>query len=346
MSFLLCCLSWRLFFNVVLLGLLFCPMLFPFWTLSRIAGLVLCRSLLSCVPFLNRFRANQSSEGESDLRRSADNWRAWIHALWIQTAAGEEMRRYSATRFGSFRAYSFSHVFPVLLFVSLFSPFVSVALLHVLAFGKLCTLVFCIVAVSSSLILLRLPNCFPFCCVASCPRLCESFLTFCESVLMCVVDIMSLLASCTFCLLFFLTLDSTSCGNFIPFSSWSFLLLQFTLCPYLFVCGFFLSSCWRKSSFVLFFCLCANLFWRFTNLRSDVEILLLPLFPVAPRFFLFFVFSIVFIHTDITWCGGITEARRIIALASAFDVPIIPHGSSVYSYHLQVSASSLLVCSN
>ena len=31
-----------------------------------------------------------------------------------------------------------------------------------------------------------------------------------------------------------------------------------------------------------------------------------------------------------------TEARRIVALASAFDIPVIPHGSSVYSYHLQI----------
>jgi L-rhamnonate dehydratase len=42
------------------------------------------------------------------------------------------------------------------------------------------------------------------------------------------------------------------------------------------------------------------------------------------------------IQPDITWCGGMTEARRIVALASAFDVPVIPHGSSVYSYHLQI----------
>ena len=43
------------------------------------------------------------------------------------------------------------------------------------------------------------------------------------------------------------------------------------------------------------------------------------------------------IQPDITWCGGITEARRICALAAAYDVPVIPHGSSVYSYHLQAS---------
>ena len=39
---------------------------------------------------------------------------------------------------------------------------------------------------------------------------------------------------------------------------------------------------------------------------------------------------------QITWCGGMTEARRIVALAAAYDIPIIPHGSSIYSYHLQI----------
>ena len=42
------------------------------------------------------------------------------------------------------------------------------------------------------------------------------------------------------------------------------------------------------------------------------------------------------LQPDVTWCGGLTEARRIVALASAYDVPVIPHGSSVYSYHLQI----------
>jgi len=41
------------------------------------------------------------------------------------------------------------------------------------------------------------------------------------------------------------------------------------------------------------------------------------------------------LQPDITWVGGITEARRIVMMASAYDIPIIPHGSSVYSYHLQ-----------
>jgi L-rhamnonate dehydratase len=36
------------------------------------------------------------------------------------------------------------------------------------------------------------------------------------------------------------------------------------------------------------------------------------------------------LQPDITWVGGLTEARRIVAMASAFDVMVIPHGSSVY----------------
>ena len=41
------------------------------------------------------------------------------------------------------------------------------------------------------------------------------------------------------------------------------------------------------------------------------------------------------VQPDINWVGGLTEARRIVAMAAAYDVPVIPHGSSVFSYHLQ-----------
>ncbi|CAH1800537.1 unnamed protein product [Owenia fusiformis] len=41
------------------------------------------------------------------------------------------------------------------------------------------------------------------------------------------------------------------------------------------------------------------------------------------------------LQPDITWLGGITEARRVCAQAAAYDIPVIPHGSSIYSYHLQ-----------
>mmetsp|Transcript_102845 Transcript_102845/g.169068 ORF Transcript_102845/g.169068 Transcript_102845/m.169068 type:complete len:473 (-) Transcript_102845:54-1472(-) len=41
------------------------------------------------------------------------------------------------------------------------------------------------------------------------------------------------------------------------------------------------------------------------------------------------------LQPDITWLGGVTEARRVMAQAAASDVLIVPHGSSIYSYHLQ-----------
>ncbi len=39
------------------------------------------------------------------------------------------------------------------------------------------------------------------------------------------------------------------------------------------------------------------------------------------------------IQPDVSWCGGMTELVRIAALAEARGIPVIPHGSSVYSYH-------------
>jgi L-rhamnonate dehydratase len=32
---------------------------------------------------------------------------------------------------------------------------------------------------------------------------------------------------------------------------------------------------------------------------------------------------------DINWCGGLTEMRRIGALAAAYDIPVIPHGGGL-----------------
>jgi L-rhamnonate dehydratase len=39
------------------------------------------------------------------------------------------------------------------------------------------------------------------------------------------------------------------------------------------------------------------------------------------------------IQPDVGWCGGLTELLKIGAYASAHGVLVIPHGSSVYSYH-------------
>ena len=43
------------------------------------------------------------------------------------------------------------------------------------------------------------------------------------------------------------------------------------------------------------------------------------------------------IQPDITWLGGLTEARKVVAMAEAKGVLCIPHGSSVYSFRLLVA---------
>ena len=43
------------------------------------------------------------------------------------------------------------------------------------------------------------------------------------------------------------------------------------------------------------------------------------------------------IQPDVGWCGGITELARIADLADAHKVLVVPHGSSVYSYHFVVT---------
>jgi L-rhamnonate dehydratase len=43
------------------------------------------------------------------------------------------------------------------------------------------------------------------------------------------------------------------------------------------------------------------------------------------------------LQPDVGWCGGITELLKISALADAHGKPVVPHGSSVYSYHFVVT---------
>jgi L-rhamnonate dehydratase len=43
------------------------------------------------------------------------------------------------------------------------------------------------------------------------------------------------------------------------------------------------------------------------------------------------------IQPDVGWCGGITELQKIAALADSRGVLVIPHGSSVYSYHFVIT---------
>lgn len=43
------------------------------------------------------------------------------------------------------------------------------------------------------------------------------------------------------------------------------------------------------------------------------------------------------IQPDVGWCGGLTELIKISALADAHGALVIPHGSSVYSYHFVIT---------
>ena len=43
------------------------------------------------------------------------------------------------------------------------------------------------------------------------------------------------------------------------------------------------------------------------------------------------------IQPDVGWCGGITELLKISALADAHGKMVVPHGSSVYSYHFVIT---------
>jgi L-rhamnonate dehydratase len=46
------------------------------------------------------------------------------------------------------------------------------------------------------------------------------------------------------------------------------------------------------------------------------------------------------IQPDVNWCGGLTELLKITAMVSAEGKLVIPHGSSVYSYHYAIASSA------
>ena len=43
------------------------------------------------------------------------------------------------------------------------------------------------------------------------------------------------------------------------------------------------------------------------------------------------------VQVDVNRCGGITEARKIWAMASAQDLPVVPHAGQMHNYHLIIS---------
>lgn len=50
------------------------------------------------------------------------------------------------------------------------------------------------------------------------------------------------------------------------------------------------------------------------------------------------------LQPDVGWCGGITELINIAAMADSHGVMIVPHGSSVYSYHFSITRHNSPFC--
>jgi L-rhamnonate dehydratase len=50
------------------------------------------------------------------------------------------------------------------------------------------------------------------------------------------------------------------------------------------------------------------------------------------------------VQCDPEWCGGISELRKICALASIYDVPVIPHGHSLHAALHTIASQSPAVC--
>ncbi|KAI9660146.1 MAG: hypothetical protein M1821_001498 [Bathelium mastoideum] len=46
------------------------------------------------------------------------------------------------------------------------------------------------------------------------------------------------------------------------------------------------------------------------------------------------------LQPDVMWVGGMTELLKVSAMASAYDIPVVPHASGPYSYHFVVSQTN------
>ena len=49
------------------------------------------------------------------------------------------------------------------------------------------------------------------------------------------------------------------------------------------------------------------------------------------------------LQADVTWAGGLSEMSKICALASAYDIPVIPHHGGWPSTHL-IASQALTTC--
>lgn len=54
--------------------------------------------------------------------------------------------------------------------------------------------------------------------------------------------------------------------------------------------------------------------------------------------------TIDILQPDVMWLGGMTELLKVTAHASAYDIPVVPHGSGPYSYHFVISQTNAPFC--
>lgn len=50
------------------------------------------------------------------------------------------------------------------------------------------------------------------------------------------------------------------------------------------------------------------------------------------------------IQADVMWVGGLTPLLQVSAMAAAYDIPVVPHGSGHYSYHFVMSQPHSQFC--
>lgn len=54
--------------------------------------------------------------------------------------------------------------------------------------------------------------------------------------------------------------------------------------------------------------------------------------------------SIDILQPDVMWLGGLTELIKVAAMASAYDIPVVPHGSGPYSFQAIMSFPNSSFC--
>ena len=50
------------------------------------------------------------------------------------------------------------------------------------------------------------------------------------------------------------------------------------------------------------------------------------------------------LQPEMIWHGGLTETLRVSTMAAAYDIPLVSHGSSAYSYHFVMAQPHLTFC--